>query len=542
MPSPKHFWVCTTLRNVIPSQTVTEAILAASPGAPCVPAICYSEAERRVGKVETLSSLAIKPSIVSHPLLLARRALQILICIQQLPPGFDYDALETGCPLADLTYRLSATALLATSNDELVGYAEGVECLLLQAYSLANSGSLRQSWLTVRRAMSLAQVMGMDIGHSAAFRSCDPKADPARRPSAHVLWYRLVFWDRYLSLLLGLPVGSQGNEFTSAETYKEDTPTERLEKVHTALSARILERNRCQKHQRDPLKKKTAPLDYAVTQEIDLELEAAATTLPLGWWDAPRLDSLSSQEVLWDAATRNACQIHHFTLLILLHVPYMLRDPSSPRFDYSKTTCMTSARELLTRFINHRSLYVAASSCRRVDYAALIAAMTLCLAYLGRRKGERWDRIREDVELVEATRRRMEHVVSLTGDQLNKETVRTIESMMSILNNAATGTSPGSGLPAETSELQFNVPYLGSVRIKMARLNPLAVGALMDPTFGSMDIFESPLLSHGVMEFAPYDDQAPFGMGADVDLTADGDNWALQGVDSAYWSLLEGVM
>lgn len=544
MPSPKHFWVCTSLRNVIPSQAVLEAILAASLGAPCVPAICYSDAERHGGKVAALSSLAITPPAVSHPLLLARRALQILICLQQLPPAFDYDALRTGYPLNELMYRLSTTSLLATSNDELVGYAEGVECLLLQGYSLANIGSLRKAWITMRRAMSLAQVMGIDRGHTAAFRSCDPKADPARRPSARVLWYHLVFWDRYLSLLLGLPVGSQGDEFASAEACEEDTPTERLDKVQTVLSARILERNRNQQLQRDQSRNKAFSVDYTVTQEIDLELEAAARSLPHGWWDEPRLDSIPSQEVLWEATTRAICQIHHFTLLILLHVPYMLHHPSSPRFDYSKTTCMTSARELLSRFITFRGLYVSASSCRRVDYAALIAAMTLCLAYLGRRRGERWDRIREDIELVETTRRRIEHVASLTGDQLNKKTVGIIESLMSIINKAATGISPGAGLPAENNELQFNVPYLGSIRIKMARLNPLAVGALLDPTLGTMDTFESPSLSDGVMEFTPYDDQAPFGLGADVgpDLTADGEDWALQGVDSAYWSLFQGVM
>ncbi|ROV90481.1 hypothetical protein VMCG_09813 [Cytospora schulzeri] len=544
LPSPKHFWVCTTLRNVIPSTNVIEAILAASPGAPCVPAICYTEAERLEGKVDSTSSLTITPPIVSHPLLLARRALQVLICVQQLPPAFDYEALGTGYPLNELMYRLSATSLLATSNDELIGYAEGVECLLLQGYSLANSGSLRKAWITIRRAMSLAQVMGVDRGHSAAFRSCDPKVDPARRPSARVLWYRLVFWDRYLSLLLGLPTGSQGNEFASAEACKEDTPTERLEKVHTVLSARILERNRSLQHQRDQPKNQPASLDYAVTQEIDLELEAAARFLPPGWWDKPTLESLPSQEVLWEATTRTICQIHHFTLLILLHVPYMIRGSNSPRFEYSKTICMTSARELLTRFITFRSIYVSSSSCRRVDYAALIASMTLCLAYLGRRRSDRWDQIREDAELVDATRRRMDHVAGLTGDKLNRETVETIESLMSIINRASTGTIPGTGLSADARELQFNVPYLGSISIKMARPKPPAVVGLVDPIFEPMDIFESPSLSEGVLEFAPYDDQAPFGLGADAgpDLTADGDDWALQGVDSAYWSLFPGCV
>ncbi|ROV99591.1 hypothetical protein VPNG_07765 [Cytospora leucostoma] len=540
LPSPKHFWVCTTLRSVIPSQSALDAIIAASPGAHYVAIFCYSDAERQSGKAESKESIAIIPPMSSHPLLLAKRALQVLICIQKLPPAFDWDVLGVALDKQDVVLRLGNTALLVTSNDDLVGYAEGVECLLLQTYHQANSGSLRKAWITLRRAISLAQVMAIDRGHSAAFRSCDPQGNPSHRPSAKVLWYRLIFLDRYLSLLLGLPVGSEDDSFASGETLETDTPAERLEKAHTALSGRILERNRSQQQQ------ETQPMhqlpDYAATQRLDLELEAAAKALPPSWWDGPRLDSFASQEVQCEAIAPIVLQIHHYTLLILLHVPYMLRDPSSPRFDYSKTTCMTSARMLLTRFITFRSRYVSACSCRRVDYAGLIAAMTLCLAYLVRRKGERWERIPEDAELIESTRRRMEHVAGLTGDRLNREIARTIESLASIINKAVTDASSGTGRPADASELQFNVPYLGSITVRLAGPRAPEAGP-KDPALGSMDNLELPSLPAGLMQFAPYDDQAPLGSGTEVlpDLMADGEAWALQGVDSAYWSLFDMV-
>ncbi|KAK7746258.1 hypothetical protein SLS53_002217 [Cytospora paraplurivora] len=540
LPSPKHFWVCTTLRSVIPSQSALDAIIAASPGAHYVAAVCYNDAERQSGKAESKESIAIIPPMSSHPLLLAKRALQVLICVQKLPPVFDWDALGVKCNKQDLMLRLENTALLVTSNDDLVGYAEGVECLLLQAYHHANSGSLRKAWITLRRAISLAQVMGIDRGHSAAFRSCDPHLNPSHRPSAQVLWYRLICLDRYLSLLLGLPVGSQGDSFAPGEALETDTPAERLEKAHTALSGRILERNRSQQQQ------ETQPMhqlpDYAVTQRLDLELEAAAKDLPPDWWDEPRLDSFASQEVPCEATARIVLQIHHYTLLILLHIQYMLRDPSSPRYDYSKMTCMASARRLLTRFITFRSQYVSACSCRKVDYAGLIAAMTLCLAYLVKRERERWERIREDAELIESTRQRMEHVAGLTGDRLNSEMAGTIESLTSIINRAAADASSGTGRPADANQLQFNVPYLGSITIKLAGPRAPDAGSMV-PALGSMDSLEVPSLPAGLMHLAPYDDQAPFGSGTGVipDLMADGEAWALQGVDSAYWSLFDMV-
>ena len=543
LPSPKHFWVCTTLRSVIPVQSALDAILAASPSTSCVVALCYSDAEKRRGKAEPTSALAIIPPISSNPLLLARRALQILICMQQLPPDFDWAALNSGYTMKETMYRLHTTSLLATSNDDLIGYAEGVECLLLQGYYLANTGSLRKAWITFRRAMTVAQAMGMDRGHSAAFRSCDPKADPARRPSAHVLWYRLVFSDRYLSLFLGSPVGSHGDDFASEEACVEDTPIERLEKAHTMLSARIIEHNRNSQHRTSRVRGETAPTDYAVTQEIDFELEAAAKSMPVGWWEESGI-AFTSYELFWESSPRITCQMHHFALLIFLHVPHMLRDPSSPRFDYSKMTCMESARKLLTSYITFRSLNISASICRRADYDALIAAMTLCLAYLQRRRGEVWTRLREDIELVEATKQRMEHVAGVSGDHLHREAVGTIEQFMSVITDAATGTGSGTSSPADAAEMQFNVPYLGSISVRLPRRRHEPAG-LMGPASGSMDLFGSSPSSDVVMHFAPYNDQAPFGTGetaARPDLTADGEEWPLQGVDAAFWSLFERVM
>ncbi len=69
-------------------------------------------------------------------------------------------------------------------------------------------------------------------------------------------------------------------------------------------------------------------------------------------------------------------QVQHYDLLILLHLPFMMSDPTESRYDYSKNTCTQSSREVLKRFITFRSLISTAYSCRHVDYSALIAAMT----------------------------------------------------------------------------------------------------------------------------------------------------------------------
>lgn len=582
LPSPKHFWVCTTLRSIIPSQSVLETIVAASTGASHVSAMCYSEAERRRGKAEPPLAISVIPPLSSHPLLLAKRALQVLLCIQQLPPVFDWDSIGASHSRVEVMTRLSTTITLVTSNDELMGYSEGIECLILQASHQANGGNLRKAWISIRRALNMAQMMGIDRGHCVSFRSCDPNVNVAHRSSADVIWYKVVFWERYLSLLLGFPVGSAGNEFAYGAARADDTPLDQLEKSHTVLTALIIDRNN--DHRKDLARQQT---NYAATQEIDLKLENAARSMPPGWWDEPRLDTFASYDSLWDTTARILGQIHHFTLALIVHVPYMLQDLSSPRYDYSKTTCVNSARELLSRYFSFRTHNISAHSCRRVDYAGLMAGMTLCLSYLGRRRGETWDRarVKEDAEMLEITRRRMQHVASVNGDRLSKEAVSIIEQLTPIIDKAAATLEDRRGSlsgimtrpPDTPRDLHFNVPYLGSVEIKIptnvhttvagAATKPVspdwhghrrypssATGALermaLSPTQSVSALYESTPQQIpsdiGLLRLAPYDDQAPFGSGTDTglepDFLAGVEEWALQGVDAAYWSLFEGVM
>lgn len=554
MPPAKHFWVSTSLRSIIPPQHASEAIVAASPGALYVTAMHHSHADRLDGKVEPASSIAdVLPRLSAHPLIFTRRALQILICIQQLPPAFDWDSLKLEFSPKTLMNRLLTTSILVTSNDELVGYAEGLECLLLLGFYQANEGSLRKAWISSRRALSLAQLMGIDRGHSASFRSCDPTGNAATRPSAEHLWYRIVYSDRYLSLLLGLPVGSHSNDFASEEACTQDTTVERLEKVHAVLSARIIERN----HTKGQAKKS----NYAVTQEIDLELDAAFKSLDPRWWEEPTLDPFAHVDEMFESTSRIINQIHHYTLLILLHLPYMLRDPASSRFDFSKTTCASSAREILNRYITFRSLNVSVFSCRRVDYAALIATMTLLLSYLCRRKSELefissqvWEaQCVKDMELVDKTKRRMEHMAAQDTNSLSCESVEIVNQLLPIIDKAA---GPESSVTLETREgsrpigdggLHFRVPYLGTVNIQPTA-SASRPSSSKQPSWMTEQILEAgwlPSFNDGFMQFTP-DQGSSFPLtpsGTEValpDLTADGSDWAFQGVDAAYWSLFEG--
>lgn len=85
---------------------------------------------------------------VSQPMTIARLLLCVALCIQQLPPNIDPRRLQTKVPLREMIENIitSVTAKV-TSDDELIGGMEDIECLVLQAVYQVNAGNLRRSWL-----------------------------------------------------------------------------------------------------------------------------------------------------------------------------------------------------------------------------------------------------------------------------------------------------------------------------------------------------------------------------------------------------------
>jgi hypothetical protein len=554
-----------TLHALFPSQHDINIIVNSSPGALFILSLFHSLQDYLDGKTESPASLAVIPPSSSHPALLAKRLLQVTVCLQQLSPSFDEKQLWLRKSLRETIAEYAGTvSSLVTSNDELVGSVEGLECLILQAFYQANAGNLRKGWLSIRRALSLAQLMGIDRRTTTGLRSCDPRSDPSKRASPVLLWYKINFCDRFLSLLLGLPVGSLDNSFAADDQLGRDTPMEKLEKLYTVISARIIERNRA-----------TAGEAYALTQSVDCELEVAAKTMPAKWWEIPTLDPFGTPQQMISQMSHMMLQIHHFSLTILLHLPYMLRDPAEGRYDYSKKSCLQASREVLTRFLAFRSLNNTAFSCRHVDYSSLVASMTLLLGHLGRRHNDA-DGIaakqrQEDQGLVEQVRAKMEEISILNRDKLSGESADIIKQLFPIIETNRLDCSCNGNSDGSIQQLQLSIPYLGTISI-----NPLLSQASENerqglgsqnaapipsqtPSFDNManpslflsldpSLQDSAASSAGSEPFLAVDgvDDHTLGLngGSEVpsfpDFAAEVGDWVFQGVDTTYWTLLNG--
>jgi len=72
-----------------------------------------------------------------------------------------------------------------TSNDELVSSVDGLECLILQAVFHVNAGNPRRAWLSFRRALNIAQMIGIHRSTSTI-------------EGGKNLWNQILHGDRYL--------------------------------------------------------------------------------------------------------------------------------------------------------------------------------------------------------------------------------------------------------------------------------------------------------------------------------------------------------
>ncbi|KAI1825855.1 hypothetical protein F4861DRAFT_537662 [Xylaria intraflava] len=321
-------------------------------------------------------NLLRRPSPNAHPVLIARYMLILAKFIQYLPPQCFETLEELSLPPRILMRRLAETAnSLAIDNEELLCTIEGLECVIIEGTFQANIGNMRRAWLAYRRALNIAQLMGI---HRAENPSLLNSVDASSARANHrVMWFHIVYVDRFLSLLLGLPPGSPDYGLASNAALATETPLGYISRIHCAVAAQILERNDFNS------------TDHEITQKIDEQLQEAANKLPGMWWLTPNL-AATDEQFIFREVLRATEQIYHYNLLNQLYLPFMLQFKNDSagvdtrdRHEYAKHTCIDSSREVLNRFNALRCSSGIALCCKSMDFVGLMAAITLLLGHLG---------------------------------------------------------------------------------------------------------------------------------------------------------------
>ncbi|PLB44870.1 hypothetical protein P170DRAFT_391292 [Aspergillus steynii IBT 23096] len=527
-------------------------------------------------------SLLTTPEPNMHPVLIARYMLQLAIFLQHLPPDLHKEIKGLSEPPRVIMERLADVAIHhVTTNEDLIGSIESLECIMLESLYQVNIGNLRRSWVAGRRAMSVAQLMGLHRSDNhIPYKTLDPQAKS--KYNTQLMWLRIIILDRHLCLLLGLPQSCPDHNIPPETLLANDCPMGRLEHLHCIAMSRILDRNASKPTRRD----------LAATRAIDLDLQAAATSLPSKWWLVPKLDaSTDLQAVFWDTR-RLVVQICHFNLLNQLHLPYMLRPSSSPtdsKHEYSRLTCVNASREVLSRYSSLRSFNRIAYSCRTVDFLALMAAMALLLAHMdGHRDGADnllANQYLGDRGMIEQVQEHMSEINRLNSDELSAQSADLLKALLAVDMEKGTGRvsvkeagvgQDGMGQEDEEGEegvVRVHIPYFGIIRIvretpttsgsdsqAQLRLSSLTHSSALTPSADntpnalSFDVadtaaneFPAPsahqqqcqnTLSDPGLFLTP----SPLTQGGCPELAAGGEDWAFQGVDMAFFeSIMRNV-
>jgi hypothetical protein len=493
-----------------------------------------------------VNELARIPDPSTHPVLVAKRMFIFASFLQGFPLrqviGLAEQASAVGRRLAETAMRL------VTTNEELVGCMEGLECILLEGIFQVNAGNLRRAWLAFRRAMVTAQLMKMDRPNPPPTKTVHPNT----RMSPMLMWFRIVQMDRFLSLMLGLSQGCPNWNLDYAVT--GESPIFRLERAHVAVAGRIIERNR-----HDALLQ-----DVSTTQELDSELLTASKLLPDEFWLLP--DFPTSHRYSPDAlreTTRLAHQLHHHNLVHLLHLPYLLRCSEESYHQYARATCINASRELLTRCIAFRSFNNLMTACRTADFLALMAGLTILLAHMDSHRDCTRNVLAHqrlgDRAMVKQVIDNMEQLANNTGDTLMNESAGLLRRLLQVESEVMQGElhtshTTLSYLEQECSALRLAIPYFGVVKI--AREGSISRGWPTEQASGSLashGASDSTHTANHVFSFVPSHLERPMAIAPqDGDtrekqtphpsLTAGLDDWAFQGVDAAFFdSLIRGT-
>jgi hypothetical protein len=432
------------LLALLPSQSTLERLGEANSCWWLVRAQCFQYYEK--------SLLSSSPTDLSdyHPAVIAKALLWVAICLQQLPRGLDIDSLELGCsPTGLIAKCINIVALSIISDETLVTSLDGLECLVLQGIFYNNDGKLRSAWLSYRRALNVAQIIGL---HRLAPEATQDSESVSR---ARNVWNHIIYADRYLSLMLGMYHGITDVALESQRGLSEKPSTSM--DLLCRIAGSIIERNQTFTTVTPSMVRMTQTIDSELLS-IDPPLVADDFTIPSSGKSVERAQGYN----------KLMTQLWHYQLLDWLHLPLLLESGTQRRYEYSRQSCLEASRHMITCYTSIRQLTADSFCCKSLDFQAFTAAVTLMINLLEPRGPPQSSS--DDWLAVEGVMAILEKLAK--GQPPDKVATRGLI-VLQTLKDVARGNKPTQiaareGLSMEEKEfsrIKINIPYFGTISL-----------------------------------------------------------------------------
>jgi hypothetical protein len=419
----------------------------------------------------------------THPVLLARQMLLFAAELRCIPRKESIHGLSKH--QHGIMDELVESAIRnVTTNDTLLGTLEGLEVLILEGFYHMDCGDARRAWVTTRRAVVAAQLLGLHRPGHHRYRLVNDQTNF----EPEVMWISIVCLERVASLLLGLPTSTGGVILAQGAKTSDMV-------IHLAdVAGSILERNQIEVPQHA----------LVLTQDIDRELIRIAEQMPSTFWRPTNFTGLARDSLeAFNEIRRALDHGRYYNLVIQLHLPHMLCPSHGSQRMYSKIACVNASREVLNRHIGLQSFEPAVSRCRIIDFPALIAGMTLMLAHVISHCAHATENSFEhqrlsDRAMVERTLENMEFVSELHQETLVVKCTKLLTELLAIEQDAASEhkrranqTFGGTGERDRGRKmLIMRAPFLGGIKLSKEGVAALAASkADQDP-----DLLESTII------------------------------------------------
>jgi hypothetical protein len=348
----------------------------------------------RVGLAKNFILESIKSG---YPTYVARAVLCLAFSLQQLPTNCQcHKSLPSPANVLIDSYLTGAETLLMFESTTPT--LDGVECWPLLAKIYTNMGKPRKAWLSCRRAMDLALLLGLD-------RISDTTDD-----QGNILWAGIWQFERNTSLLTGVPYGISESRLSLSNGDGNKPVAKRVMHKLAIIAGHIIDRNQ-----------DLPNTGYSNTVKIDEELRQCRNEMPSEWWD-PEFTPLSLEAIY----STQSIKMHYLTLVKLLHLPHMLMSSVDANHEHHKGAGINAAREMIESYRKFRhdcgSTFL---MCDILDFFVFTAAVLIIINLLSSsipvrsdQEARDWVLVKDVIEILHQVAREMECSVADQAAQL----------------------------------------------------------------------------------------------------------------------------
>jgi hypothetical protein len=437
----KRAEVCEALTALLPSHTTMHEIIETS-------GIWWDILRKMHPHMCSEASMTIQTYVFlglnqDNPAVLGCALSWLALSIHCLPCDFESNHLGLPLPVNDLTdHYVSRIDRLIVSDDELSISLEGIECILLQAQLYGFIGRPRKAWITIRRGISHAILLGITTS--------PPKPMSTYTERRWSVWWHLMECDAYLSLLLGLPsfhvpalwnppIDNATGGFPSTSCYRRKL---------SIIAGKISQRN------------PELPTLLSETADLHKELEQLSSTMSDTWWELATPLGGGQQDGI-ELHERMSTQFLYYQAKVYLHIPLMVQLPTDAHFDHSRIQCFTASREMIQ--IYQKMVTLAGSRidmCRIIHFQAFTAAAVLLLGLLGYRRKELEDASQDmkDWDLIYST------MSALSERKCGGENLTAVQCLQALETLVILGRAECQGA-SKSSRYKIFIPYFGMISI-----------------------------------------------------------------------------